>query len=48
MVKKVLSKASGYIDTALVVIGWTAFFIGIAVKNPLSKVCLLGLARVLP
>lgn len=48
MVKTVLSKTGGYIDTALVVIGWTAFFGGNAVRNPLLKVCLLGLARVLP
>jgi hypothetical protein len=48
MVKKVLSKIGCYIDTALVVIGWTTFFSGILAKNPLLKVCLLGLARVLP
>lgn len=48
MVKKVLCKAGSYIDTALVVSGWTAFISGFIVKNLLLKVCLLGLARVLP
>ena len=48
MVKKAHYKIGDYIDNALLVTGWTAFFIGIAVPDPLWKVCLLGLARVLP
>jgi hypothetical protein len=48
MVKKCSTKTGAYIDTALVVIGGTAFFSGFVVTYPLLKVCLLGLARVLP
>lgn len=46
MVKNVLSKAGR--KTALVVIGWIAFFAGVLSSTPTVSIPLMAIARVLP
>lgn len=37
-----------FVPAALVVVGWLAFVGGIWITNPITKIALLSLARVLP
>lgn len=48
MVRTNLHKVSIHIDTALVVLGWIAFCFAVAVKDPMTKLILQTIARVLP
>jgi hypothetical protein len=48
MVKKVLYKSSIQKNAALVVLGWFCFVAGVLIYEPLAKLPLLAIARVLP
>lgn len=48
MVKYVFSRIKRLIPAALVVVSWLAFVVGVLVSDPVSKIALLSLARVLP
>lgn len=48
MAKDVFSKGRRVLPAALVVIGWSVFVAGFLVTEPLTKIGLLCLARVLP
>ena len=48
MVKTMLHKVSGRMDTASVAVGWFAFLAAVAVTEPTTKIILQAIARVLP
>jgi hypothetical protein len=48
MVKKVLGNSGSRMRTALVVLGWVSFLVGLAVKQPAISIPLRAIARVLP
>jgi len=50
MEKNVHSRAGVFLDTALVVVGWIAFILGIWARAdfPVYALCLSAVARVLP
>ena len=48
MVINVFSRVTRYVPAALVAISWLAFVIGLLVTEPVTKIALLSLARVLP
>ncbi|MDD3927089.1 MAG: hypothetical protein PHT33_10590 [bacterium] len=48
MVKQVHSKAKNLVPAILVSISWLAFAAGMQVTDPVAKIALLSLARVLP
>jgi len=48
MVKNVFSRFTKVVPAALVSISWLAFVIGIFITEPIAKIALLSLARVLP
>lgn len=48
MVKKVLAISGSRMRTALVVLGWISFLVGLAVKQPAFSIPLRAIARVLP
>jgi hypothetical protein len=48
MVKKCLKGHRSILWSALEVLGWIAFFVGLVVNEPLIRICLLAIARVLP
>ena len=50
MVKNVPNRAGILLDTALVVVGWVAFILGIWARAhfPVYALCLSAVARVLP
>lgn len=48
MVKNVLSRIKRLVPAALVSVSWLAFVAGVLVSDPVSKIALLSLARVLP
>jgi len=48
MAKNVLSRTANFISASLVTIGWLAFVGGICATNPITKIALLSLSRVLP
>jgi len=48
MVKKVLGISGSRMRTALVVLGWISFLVGLAVKQPAFSIPLRAIARVLP
>lgn len=48
MVKHVFGGIKKLVSAALVSVSWLAFVAGVLVTDPVSKIALLSLARVLP
>lgn len=48
MVKNVLSKAGIHMGTALATLGWLSFLVSFLINNPIWKIVLKAIARVLP
>jgi hypothetical protein len=48
MAKNVLSRITKFVPASLVTVSWLAFVGGICTTNPITKIALLSLARVLP
>lgn len=48
MVKHVFSQVTRFVPAALVLVSWLAFVAGVLVSDPVAKVTMLSLARVLP
>lgn len=48
MVKMILNRIARSVPAILVLVGWLAFISGTWIENPITKIALLSLARVLP
>ncbi len=48
MVKHVFGRIMKFVPAALVLVSWLAFAAGVLVTEPITKIALLSLARVLP